>query len=168
MSVKETIAFLGGAGEACGQLARKLAAGNYPLVLVTKEGNHFDDLSGQILDDIPEADIEVLGCEREGCWEADIIILCNATAVDTGLTEKIKEVANRKILVYFSTEEARAISVENIRQLKRSLPNIKWVQAVFYPTNNEIQMTGEEDAVTLIENIFNRLGYRTGLLKTVA
>lgn len=165
MKVKETIAFIGEADDVCSQLIQRLAAENYPLVLVAKENNHFGEASRQILSRIPEADIEVIGCEKEGCWEADIILLNQLRDLDSGLPEKIMEVANQKILVYFSNAHDRPVPFQKLQTFRQLLPNTEWVRAVFDPVSSEIQVTGEEETAAVVEDIFKQAGYTTSLLK---
>lgn len=166
MKVKETIAFIGEADKISSDLIQKLAARNYPLVLVAKEGNHFEELSAQIVNRIPGADMETIHCEREGCWEADVIVLNNLKDLSAGLAEKIKEVTNQKILVYFLHEEEQSTSTEKLKHFQQSLPNAEWVQVVFDVVSNEMHITGAEETTALMENIFNQAGYKTRPLKT--
>lgn len=168
MKVKETIAFIGEANQICSDLIQKLAANNYPLVLVTKEGNHFEDLFRQILNHIPDADVETISCAHEGCWEADIIVFDNLN-FDPGFSEKIKEVTNQKILVYFLNKENQSsILMEEIKSFRQLLPNTEWVEVIFDPVSEEMHITGADEATGIIENIFNQAGYTTNLLKAIA
>lgn len=155
MKVKETIAFIGETDEICSDLIQKLAAENYPLVLVAKEGNHFEKLSGQILNHKPDADIETIHCEREGCWEADVIVLTHAANPDPKLLEKIKEVVNQKILVYILNEKDRGpLTEEEITISKQILTNTEVVQVIADPVSKEMDISGTDEATTSIENIF--------------
>lgn len=168
MKVRETIAFVGEADTTCSRLIQKLAAENYPVVLVAKEGNHFENLSGKILNLLPEADIETINCEREGCWEADIIVFNNWGNFSAGLPEKIKEVTNKKILVYFLKKEAQSASTDKLKIFQQTLPNTEWVQVVFDPVSNKMHLTGADEAIAVIEDILNQAGYSTSVLKTIA
>ena len=165
MKVKETIAFIGEPDKTCNQLIQKLAKKNHPVVLVAKEENHFENLSRKILNHTPEADIEIVNCTREGCWEADIIILCEGTSIDSGLTEKMKEVANQKILVLLLNKEKQSsVITEEINKLRKDLPNTRLVQLIFNPVSKEMYLTGEDEAKSMVEDIFNRAGYTTSTL----
>lgn len=162
MKVKETIAFIGEADDICSQLIEELAGKNYPLVLVAKDDNHFDDLAEKIRKQIPEADIETIPCEREGCWEADIIFFNHFQPFDAGLPEKIKEVANQKILVYFLTVEEQQPADAAFRRFQKLLPNTDWVQVVLDGAARSIRMESKHMAVlSVIENIFITAGYRS-------
>ena len=162
MKVKETIAFIGETDEVCSQLIQKLAAENYPLVLVTREGNYFGDLTRQILGRIPDADIEMIDCVREGCWEADVIVLRNRASLDTELSEKIREVASRKILVCL-LDAGDPISFPALKNMQQLLPNTEVIQVIADPASREMQIAGAEAPAAVIENIFNRAGYASKL-----
>ncbi len=166
MKVKETIAFIGDADKSSA-LIQRLAAKDYPLVLVRQEGKHFEDLREKILSSAPEADIETIGCEREGCWEADIIVYSPTAVGNAERCEKIKEVANQKILVYlFNKEKESSHAAEKIKNCGRLLPNTKTVLLVFDPVAGEIQIGGPDDAAGTVENIFRQTAYKVVRLET--
>ncbi len=151
MKVKQTIAFIGEAGKICGGLVEKLAAAGNPVLLIGQA----DKLSGQgaqqILKQIPNADIEEIDCAREGCWEADVIVFCGAASVETAVSEKIKEVANQKIMVYVSDQELD--ETEKIGELKKSFPHSEWVQLHFDSATTEMHISGPPEARATIENM---------------
>lgn len=164
MKVKETIAFIGEADEICGELIQKLAASNYPLVLVSKGRGHFEDLSTKILNDIRGADVEAISCEREGCWEADIVVFNRLRAGDLQLAEKIREVTNQKILVcLLNTEDQLSTSKEDVKTFREMLPNAQWVEVVFDSVSGRMYITGVNEASTIVTHIFCQAGYRTSL-----
>lgn len=162
MKVKETIAFIGEADKTCNQLIERLAAENYPLVLVAKEGNHFEELSGQILNRVPEADIEVINCEREGCWEADVIVFDSSVDFNTALVGKIKEVTNQKILIYVLDKTGQPDSINAFKSFQQLLPTTQWVQLTIDPVSHDIQIAGDEKAKAAAEKIFNPEVYASG------
>jgi hypothetical protein len=160
MKVKETIVFIAETDEFCSQLIQNLAAENYPLVLVSAESNHFEDLALKIKERMPEADIENIQCAREGCWEADVIVIGNAINPGAPLLEKIKEVASHKILVCLSTEgNSTSFPAGRLKDIQQLLPNTEVVQVIADPVSGEMQITGTEAPAAVIENIFNRAGY---------
>jgi hypothetical protein len=164
MKVKETIAFIGEADETCAELIQKLASGNYPLVLVTKGKDHFEGLSKKILNDVPEADVETINCEREGCWEADIIVFNRLRADDLNLAEKIREVTNQKTLVcLLNKEDQLSTSEKEVKTFREALPNAQWVQVVFDPVAGRMYITGANDVSAIVAHIFYQVGYRTSL-----
>lgn len=162
MKVKETIAFIGEADKTCNQLIERLAAEKYPLVLVAKEGNPFEELSGKILNRVPDADIEVITCEREGCWEADVIVFDSSVDFNSDLIEKIKEVTNQKILVYVLKKTGESDSTDGFKSFQQLLPNTQWVQLAIDPVSHDIHIAGDEVAKAAAEKIFNPEVYASG------
>lgn len=169
MKVKETIAFIGAATETSDDLIRKLASVDYPLVLVAKDDNQYPALSAQILRELPNADVEVVDCAREGCWEADIIVLITTSKTDEELLEKIKEVANQKVMAFFSgSEESGAFATGDIETCSRLLPNTAVVKVMAHPASREMQIAGAEKAIAAIVPIFGEAGFKTSLIEKVA
>jgi hypothetical protein len=168
MKVKETIAFIGKADDSSSSLIRKLARKNYPLVLVTKDDPDLVKLSGQILDETPQADVEIIDCVKEGCWEADVIVLANAVTPEPEWVENIKAVATQKILVYLSfTEKDATYPVEMTKALRRLMPHSKVVQARLNPVSQVVDITGEEGAVATVIDIFSNTDYKTILKRFI-
>ena len=141
----------------------KLAREGYPLVLVSGSNHHLELLLKQILSEIPEADLQIADCAREGCWEADIIILNGIVNMREEFIEKIREVTTQKILVFIPSEEKDQISVaDRTSTLKRLLPNSKVMQVVLQPVSLIAEITGEEqEYIDLISVIFQEIGYIT-------
>lgn len=166
MKVKETIAFIGKADEICLDLIRTLASQGHPLLLVTQEDNHFSRLAHQILEEVPEADIETIGCVKEGCWEADIIVLSHGIYLDPQLLERVKEVATQKILVYHGGDESIPARREGVGTLPQQLPNTGIVQLTWDIDSREMTVQGADDPARVIARILTHAGYKINLLKT--
>src|SRR5690606_31764626 len=82
------------------------------------------------------AEVEFLSCEREGCWEADIIAFSKPESISPALVEKIKEVATQKIVVVVTGQKQSA----NFDAL---FPNSKVVE-VSVNTTKEISISGKD------------------------
>lgn len=70
---------------------------------------------------IPGADIEIASCLKDGCWEADVIILSSEIISDKQALRNIKEVATQKQVICLSEVN----NSEEFYKLKQLLPNSK-------------------------------------------
>lgn len=145
MKVKATIAFIGAVDKQGEKIINRLVQKGHPLVLINKPGRAAGLLSTSILKQVPDADIEVIDCEREACWEADVILLPDSTDLHKALLEKIRTVATQKILIRLTNKKKGEKILENeIKFLKQQLPNTKIV-SVFYEENGlDIVVSGED------------------------
>ena len=99
MQTKQSIAILGATGNMGSALTRSLAKGNYRLLLKSSNPRKLQALVKEIKSSHPGADLEVVGCSMEACWEADIIIPAIPYEAQKEVAVKIKEFANQKIVV---------------------------------------------------------------------
>lgn len=102
MHTKQTIAVIGATGNMGAALSKSLAKGNYRLLL---RANDQDKLQG-VINDIKAAtataDVEAIACPVNACWEADIIIAAVPYGAEKDVAEKIRDVANQKIVISIS------------------------------------------------------------------
>lgn len=160
LKVKETIAFIGEIGHTNQRLLYKLAEKGYPLVLVNKPAYTNDLFFTSLLKDIPGADIEIVHCEKECCWQADIILLQDAFAFDKEMMEKIACVAVQKILVRWIVDAEDIKSQDRNISIARQFPNSRWVWAILSETNNAIDMVGDDTpSLDRMSSIFSNTGY---------
>jgi predicted dinucleotide-binding enzyme len=80
-------------------IAKSLAKGNYRLLLKGSKQNELDSLVKEIEAATPTADVEGIACSKEASWEADIIIPAVPYDAQKEVAEKIREVANQKIVI---------------------------------------------------------------------
>src|SRR5688500_18509028 len=99
MQTKQTIAIIGATGNMGSAISKSIAKGSYRLVLKATKQDELDALVSEIKSTAPNADVEAAVCPTEASWEADIIILAVPFNVEKELAEKIKEVANQKIVI---------------------------------------------------------------------
>lgn len=167
MRVKQTIAFIGDMDDTCRHLLEDLVLTGYPLIRVTKEDmpvGSYHEIAAGVLD----ADVEVVSCAREGCWQADVIMLHSGMKDEDGLWTKIREVANQKIMVIVSEDIATTSSLMKERAaFQQLLPHAEWVQAIAYPAAKEIDIIGTAAAADDVADIFSSAKYKTILLQPV-
>jgi NADPH-dependent F420 reductase len=136
MHTKQTIAIIGASGKMGTAMAKSLAKGNYRLLLRDSKPHALGALVDDIQAATPAADVEATICSADACWEADIIILAVPYTTEQELAEKIREVANQKIVISLSnptdtsaTALVTAPGTSAGEELQKLLPNSKVVKA---------------------------------------
>lgn len=99
MRTKQTIAIIGATGNMGSAISKSLAKGNYRLLLKANKQEELVKLANEIKNNNATADVETIACPTEASWEADIIILAVPFEAEKEIAEKIKEVANQKIVI---------------------------------------------------------------------
>jgi len=136
MAVKKSIAIIGATEKAGSEIASKLAKDDYRLLLVSNNEKELTHLLNNINKNKPIAEIDTIGCIKDGCWEADIIILAVDSNDAKEIVEKMKEVATQKIVV-------QILSQQNIdTSLQHLLPYSKIVEVFNILKSTEILITG--------------------------
>ena len=105
MAAKKTIAIIGSTNEKATAILSRLYIENYRLLLVSKYANQFVELVKDIQSAHPGVELETVGCMKDGCWEADIIIIDIQNCEEKEVAELISEVATQKIVISFSESE---------------------------------------------------------------
>jgi len=161
MAVKQTIAFIGAADGLSTALVKKLAEANYPLLFVSNDGYRYQQFTDQVKRDIPNADIEITDCAKEGCWEADIIALFDNTALERELLERIEIVATQKVVIAISAFGKEASTSIRVKELQQMLPNSKVIQLLYNdPAGLELLVAGEgKEAIDLVSTLFENAGF---------
>jgi predicted dinucleotide-binding enzyme len=133
---KQIIAIIGAGGNMGSAIAKSIAGGNYRLLLFDRNPKQLDSLHEEILEDHPEADVELMNCPHESSWEADIIILAVPHEAEKGLAEKIRNVATQKIVISIANpvdEDFNQLITDPgssaAEELQQWLPNSKVVKA---------------------------------------
>src|SRR6476660_9561316 len=102
MITKQTIAIIGATGNMGSAIAKRLAKGNYKLLLFGKRELALHDLEISIISKHPFAEIEPITCSYTASWEADIIIMAVPYGAEKEIAARIREVANQKIVISIS------------------------------------------------------------------
>ena len=156
MSVKKTIAIVGATENPGKEIANQFAFSGYRLLLVSNDINKLKQLTADIAVRKPKAEIDSIECVKDGCWEADIIILAVSYDKIKEVARLMKEVATQKIVVTILGEEG----IET--ELKKILPHSKLVKVSGILQSKEIMVGGEDNTVNEeISLIFNEAGYHT-------
>jgi hypothetical protein len=136
MRTKQTIAIIGASGTMGSAIAKSLCKGNYKLLLCSNEPGKIETLIHDIKSTNSLADVEISDCFKEACWEADIIIAAVPYASEQEVAERIKEVANQKIVISIAnplnetyTGLITAADTSAAEELQKLLPHSKVIKA---------------------------------------
>lgn len=136
MQTKQTISIIGASGTMGTAIAKSLAKGNYRLLLKANSTEGLDKLVKEITDKNPSADVEAIACPKNAGWEADIIILAIPYLAEKEIAEKIREVANQKIIISIANPLNESFDglvtspdTSAAEELQKLLPNSKVVKA---------------------------------------
>lgn len=152
MKTKQTIAIIGASGNMGSAISKSISGGNYRLLLLAdKEEGKVRNLISSIQDINPSADVEAIKCSREASWEADIIISAVPYSAEKEVAEKIKEVANQKIVISITNPLNKTFDgletspyTSAAEELQKLLPNSKIIKA-FNTTFAHDFSTGQTD-----------------------
>lgn len=179
MRTKQTIIVIGATGKMGSAISKSLSKGNYRLLLNGKDQNKIIELIADINKNNPSADVEGIDCSFNGCWEADIIISAVPYDAEKEVAEKIKEVANQKIVISIANPLnekynglVTAPSTSAAEELQKQLPNSKVVKAFnttfeadfSAPVINGAQVDAfiagnDEDALQIVSELISTTGF---------
>lgn len=136
MQTKQTVTIIGNTRELGSFMAMRLAPGNFRLLLCAD--NH--EMGEKVLEEIklinPLADVEFAGCPFDASWESDIIIVAAPPEEYEQITERIRSVANQKIVVSLASINDQASknpiaeASSLVEVLQKGLPNSKIIRVV--------------------------------------
>ena len=136
MQTKQTIAIIGATGSMGSALAKSLAKGNYRLLLKSSRQEELKGLVEAIEAETPTADIEGITCPREASWEADVIIPAVPFEAQAEVAERIREVANQKIVISIANPLNETYTglvtpgdTSAAEELQKTLPHAKVIKA---------------------------------------
>src|SRR4051812_18070994 len=132
MKTKQTIAVIGATGNMGSAISINLSSGNYRLLLCANDKGKVETLAKDIKSANVTADVEAVDCTVSASWEADVIILAVPYQAEKGIVEKIKEVANQKIVISIANPLnetynglVTAPGTSAAEELQKLLPNSK-------------------------------------------
>lgn len=169
MSTKETIALVVNSRVVCDELIRAIAVAQYRLLLVAENEPLIKSVVADIREGHPNADIEIISCVKEGCWEADIIVLIGEDEDKDSLIKRIREVSTQKIVVgiFIEMSNANRSSIET-GDLKLLLPHSKIVQLIYNHESKTAFIGGEDiEASKTILALANKIGFKAEKVITI-
>jgi NADPH-dependent F420 reductase len=136
MQTKQTIAIIGATGNMGSAISTSLSKGNYRLLLKGNEQDELDGLVKKIKSNNANADVEAATCPADASWEADVIILAVPFEAEKEIAEKIKELANQKVVISIANPLnetydglVTAPDTSAAEELQKLLPNSKVIKA---------------------------------------
>jgi 8-hydroxy-5-deazaflavin:NADPH oxidoreductase len=136
MKTKQTIAIIGATGNMGSAISKSLSKGNYRLLLKSDDQDKLNKLAEQIRSTNSNADVEAILCSAEASWEADIIVLAVPYHAEKEIAEKIKDVANQKVVISIANPLnetydglATAPDTSAAEELQKLLPGSKVIKA---------------------------------------
>ena len=135
MKTKQTIAVIGATGNMGSAISRGLSNGNYRLLLCANDQDKLKSLTADIKAGA-SAEVESVDCNVDASWEADIIIVAVPYEAEKEVAEKIRHVANQKIVISIANPLNQsydglltAPDTSAAEELEKLLPNSKVVKA---------------------------------------
>lgn len=158
MAHKKSIAIIGATEKNGQEIATQLSQREYVLLLISNDKEALDHLSEKMKARPSKAEIYFIECVKDGCWEADIIVLAVPHNEEKMVAKLMKEVATQKIVVDFSDEENAGEGLNSI------LPYSKLVKVSGNFSTKEIVIRGDDEAVNEeISEILILAGYRVAI-----
>ena len=105
MAVKNTIAVIASTKEKAKAIVQKISKKNCRILLVSKHENEYVQLKTEIQSEYPGMELDTIDCMKDGCWEADVIMMDVSEDEKKEVAEMIKEVATQKVVISFSDSE---------------------------------------------------------------
>lgn len=155
--MKKTIAVLRNSGEFSPLIMEILLQQDLRLLFVSEDKYKNEKLEKQLEAKPTVAEIDFITCEREGCWEAEIIIVNQSDKFSYDLIEKIKEVATQKIVLSVSEDAEQS----DYTGLEKLLPFSKLVKINFDHREKEFSVFARDfEAKTEVLKIFGNSDYK--------
>lgn len=106
--VKKTVAIIGSSERFCPSLLKSAIQQEMRLLFISPDEEKAADLGRRLAPQMSTCEAEFLSCEKEGCWEADVVVFTSPTEVDNDLLERIKEVSVQKLVLVIFQKSERA------------------------------------------------------------
>lgn len=103
----KTIAILTGQEECPLELLKVLGEQKLQLLFVCSDQQRKLRLTKQFEELDTQAELDFISCEKEGCWEADVIILYQPAEFSSEIIERIREVATQKTVLVVSQGQSK-------------------------------------------------------------
>ncbi len=157
LMMKKTMAILGDTGGFSPVFMEILVKLDIRLLFVSEDVAKNIKVKEQLESFRAAAEIEFISCEREGCWEADIIAVVRPENISPSLVDKIKEVATQKTVLVISEEN----KISKHPELEKLLPYSKVIEIELDTPAKQFSVSGKDvEALSGIKSIFENAGYQ--------
>lgn len=141
MAVKNIIAVIASTKEKAKAIVQKVSNKNCRILLVSKHKDEYLQLHTEIQSQYPALELDTIDCMKDGCWEADIIMLNVSEDEEKEVAEMIREVATQKLVISFS-DSGKGCSEENLQKL------LSHSRVIKVSGSGNMEITGnDEDAI---------------------
>lgn len=165
MALNENVAIIGATGSLGVLVATRLSKAGYPLLLMDKERENLLQLQQHINQIGRSSDITILQCSREASWEAGIILITKEKVAATEIAGKIQEVANSKVVLYLTTNEAIDYGTVQVLLPYSKIVTVKLDRKGFSETVDAV-VTGSHDvALQTAGSLMDAAGFSTSIHK---
>ena len=132
MPATTTIAIIADVEEKVRNITGSIFLEKYRILIVTPSLKSVTNIINDVKSKVADGDnIEVIDCLKNGCWEADIIILDICKEQQEEVADIIKEVVTQKIVINFSGDEKEYEGWRNL------LPYAKVINMADYYSKEE-------------------------------
>lgn len=161
MAVEETIAIVGFKSNEGSSFVEKLVHEKFRLLIIPENKDEMLQLKQCYEEKNVSAEVEILNCAKNGCWEADIIAFINPTDLNSELFSRIKEVAVQKIVVAIFETQKMEETTGKAEKLQELLPNSKIVQVLVDVESQKASVVGKnEEAVANISAMLQKAAFK--------
>lgn len=155
---KNTVAIIGDTGEFCPALVKAVMQQELRLLFISGDEVRISRLKEELQQLPQKAEVEFINCEKEGCWEADIIAFTRPTDIQPLLLNRIKQVSTQKVVLVISHSFTEDLSGTNLH-FQDLLPHSKVVEVELEEKNFRI-FGKYEEANSQVRNFFNFAAYQ--------
>ncbi|HWJ30318.1 MAG TPA: 2-dehydropantoate 2-reductase N-terminal domain-containing protein [Flavisolibacter sp.] len=153
MKHKETIAVIGAVSEEGQKVLGFLLQSGQRLLLMDEAADQLLLLHQSLSALHPEAEIDIQPCCREASWEADLIILAKPQPTPEAAIQKMKEVANNKIIVCFNNND-----MDLLELLQKELPYSRVISMNMDKESKQSEFAGSHQAsVETVAGLFTNI-----------
>ena len=159
--VKSTVAIIGDTGEFCPALIKAIMQHELRLLFISGDEAKVSHLKKELQQLPQKAEVEYLTCEKEGCWEADIIAFTRPTKIEPLLLQKIKQVSTQKLVLVISHGSTKDRGQEKLC-FQELLPHSKLVELEI--RERQFSLFGKSDeANSTVAAFFKAAGYHQNI-----
>ena len=153
----KTMAVIGDTGKFHPALIKIAAEQDLRVLLVSHDIAQNEAVQKELKKLETSAEIEFIHCEKEGCWEADMIALTHPEKIDPALLERIRDVATQKIVLVVSDRDMQT-QKEDFQEL---LPNSQVVNLRINPEEKKFVISGRNaEATSEVKKYVKNAGYK--------
>lgn len=155
--MKKTMTVLGDTGGFFPEGMKVLMKQDLRLLFVSEDEIRNCKLKSRLEHTETVAEVEFTSCERDGCWEADMILVTQPEKVFSAMFERIKEVATQKIvLAVYDNREKLDNSI-----LRQVLPHSKVVLLLVDSQKKEFSVFGDHpETKDEVQELFSGTGFQ--------